>query len=157
MRTGNSLAQYRRSCRFNRHYLYVFDFFFKELARSRKRSARSDARYEVIDVAVGIGVYFGTGGFVMRQRICRIDKLTENYRVRSERSYFLCLCYGTFHALCAFAEFDFRSVAFNKLSAFYRHGFGHSENNTVAFCRTYCGKTYSGVAGSGFHYYRAGL
>ncbi len=148
MRAALALRQHGRGFGLNCNDLDIGILFLQIFARARKRTARADACDKNIDLAIGITVNFRSCCLVVRLGIRRVDKLPRNKAVFDFFGEFIRLRNRARHALCAVGQYQFRTVRFHQLSAFYAHRFGHGDNDFIPADSRHRAKTDACIARS---------
>ncbi|MDT4847495.1 hypothetical protein FQZ97_815520 [compost metagenome] len=87
----------------------------------------------------------------MNFRIGWVFELLWDDRIRIAFCDFLCLGDSALHAFRAFGQHEFGTEQLEKLATFNRHGFRHSQHQTVALGGGCKCQRNTGVAGGWFH------
>ena len=147
MRAALAGGQYRGGIRLNSYYLDIRVLILQVLAGAGYGAAGAYACNEDVNLVTGLLPDLGTGGCVVRSRVCRVYELTGDEAVRGLLSQLVCLCNRTGHTLRAFGQNQLSAVCLQHVAAFNAHGFRHGEDDAVAAGSCNCCQTDAGVAG----------
>ena len=143
---GSAAGKHRAGIRFHGINFYSRIFCFQILPGTGQSSARTYARNQNIDFAIGILPDLRAGGKLVVRRIGGVLKLLGNEGTGILFLKFKSFGNSPFHSVCACSQHDFRTVSRCKFTAFNTHGFRHGQNKFITSDRCHKCQTNTGVA-----------
>ena len=135
MRPRLPARKHGRTFRLHGHGADVRVAFLQIFRRARQGAARSHARHDAVEAAVGIEPQLGPGGAVVRFGVVGVGELPHDDAVFMFAVQLLGLVDGALHPQSAGREHDLGAVGGKQLAALFAHGLGHGQNQRIAL---YC-------------------